>query len=157
MADRSRSIRRNTSSDTLADILERILETGIVIAGDIRVNLNDVELLTIQIRLIICSVDKAEQMGMDWWKSASYLSSGAGAEEHAPSSLEEDASGRSTADVLASLDERLARLEKRLGPSGNPVDSNAGGNADSNAGGNADSNAGGDADDNADADAGGIS
>lgn len=116
MADRSRSIRRNTNSDTLADILERVLETGIVIAGDIRVNLNDVELLTIQIRLIICSVDKAEQIGMDWWKSASYLSSTT-SDESAQSSIDrgEDASGRSTADVLASLDDRLARLEKRLG------------------------------------------
>ncbi len=130
MADRSRSIRRNTSSDTLADILERILETGIVIAGDIRVNLNDVELLTIQIRLIICSVDKAEQMGMDWWKSASYLSSGAKAEERAPSSVEEGASGRSTAEVLASLDERLARLEKRLGPADNKPGNDVGGHAD---------------------------
>lgn len=124
MADRSRSIRRNTSSDTLADILERILETGIVIAGDIRVNLNDVELLTIQIRLIICSVDKAEQIGMDWWKSASYLSSGA--EERAKDSVEEGASGRSTAEVLASLDERLARLEKRLDPAETSSDQNAG-------------------------------
>ena len=131
MADRSRSIRRNTNSDTLADILERVLETGIVIAGDIRVNLNDVELLTIQIRLIICSVDKAEQIGMDWWKSASYLSSTATSDESAQSSLDggEDASGRSTADVLASLDDRLARLEKRLGPVDNDATSSAEENA----------------------------
>lgn len=125
MADRSRSIRRNSSSDTLADILERVLETGIVIAGDIRVNLNDVELLTIQIRLIICSVDKAEQMGMDWWKSASYLSSGAGTKDAASlsgaqaSEEAEEAERRSTAQVLASLDKRLARLEKRLDGPGN--------------------------------------
>jgi len=118
MADRSRSIRRNSSSDTLADILERVLETGIVIAGDIRVNLNDVELLTIQIRLIICSVDKAEQMGMDWWKSASYLSSGAGTQEEASLAEGQGTDRDSTAAVLASLDERLARLEKRLDASG---------------------------------------
>lgn len=110
MAERPRSIRRNTNSDTLADILERVLETGIVIAGDIRVNLNDVELLTIQIRLIVCSVDKAEQMGMDWWKNASYLTSGA-PDGELPDG---EAGGRSTADVLASLDRRLERLEKRL-------------------------------------------
>jgi hypothetical protein len=47
--------------------LERILDKGIVIAGDIRVNLVEVELLTIQIRLVVCSVDKAKEMGMDWW------------------------------------------------------------------------------------------
>ncbi len=60
-------ITKSTSSATLADLLERILDKGIVIAGDIRINLVEVELLTIQIRLVICSVDKAKEMGMDWW------------------------------------------------------------------------------------------
>ena len=60
-------ITKSTSSGTLADVLERVLDKGIVIAGDIRVNLVEVELLTIQIRLVICSVDKAREMGMDWW------------------------------------------------------------------------------------------
>jgi hypothetical protein len=60
-------ITKSTSSTTLADLLERILDKGIVIAGDIRINLVEVELLTIQIRLVICSVDKAREMGMDWW------------------------------------------------------------------------------------------
>jgi hypothetical protein len=60
-------ITKSTSSTTLADLLERILDKGIVIAGDIRINLVEVELLTIQIRLVICSVDKAKEMGMDWW------------------------------------------------------------------------------------------
>lgn len=54
-------------SSTLADILERVLDKGIVIAGDIKVKLVDIELLTIQIRLVICSVDKATEMGMNWW------------------------------------------------------------------------------------------
>jgi hypothetical protein len=54
-------------SSTLADILERVLDKGIVIAGDIKVKLVDIELLTIQIRLVICSVDKAVEMGMNWW------------------------------------------------------------------------------------------
>lgn len=71
-------------SDSLADILERVLETGIVIAGDIKVNLNNVELLTIQIRLVICSVDKAREMGMDWWQTASYLTSNPNARLPAP-------------------------------------------------------------------------
>lgn len=60
-------VTKSTSSATLADVLERVLDKGIVIAGDIRVNLVEVELLTIQIRLVICSVDKAKEMGMDWW------------------------------------------------------------------------------------------
>ena len=52
----------------LIDILDRILDKGLVIAGDIRVSLANVELLTVRIRLLICSVDKAEQIGMNWWK-----------------------------------------------------------------------------------------
>src|SRR4051794_11188340 len=55
-------------SATLADILERVLDKGIIIAGDIRVNLLDIELLTIKLRLLVVSVDKAEVMGIDWWK-----------------------------------------------------------------------------------------
>ena len=52
----------------LADILERVLDKGIVIAGDIQVNLLDIELLTIRIRLLVVSVDKAQEMGIDWWR-----------------------------------------------------------------------------------------
>ena len=61
---------RPTASGTtnLIDILDRVLDKGLVIAGDIRVSLANVELLTIRIRLLICSVDKAEQIGMNWWK-----------------------------------------------------------------------------------------
>jgi len=58
----------------LADILERVLDKGIIIAGDIRVNLLDIELLTIKIRLLIASVDKAEEMGIDWWRNDPMLS-----------------------------------------------------------------------------------
>jgi len=60
----------------LADILERVLDKGIVIAGDIRVNLLDIELLTIKIRLLIASVDKAREIGIDWWERDPSLSSG---------------------------------------------------------------------------------
>ena len=56
-----------TDTSNLADILERVLDKGIVIAGDIKIKLVDVELLTIQVRLMIASVDKAREMGMDWW------------------------------------------------------------------------------------------
>ena len=59
----------------LADILERVLDKGIVIAGDIKVNLLDIELLTIKIRLLVASVDKAKEMGIDWWENDPMLSS----------------------------------------------------------------------------------
>ncbi len=57
----------SVQSSTLADVLERVLDKGIVIAGDIKVKLVDIELLSVQIRLVVCSVDKAREMGMDWW------------------------------------------------------------------------------------------
>jgi hypothetical protein len=60
-------ITRATHGDSLADILERVLNTGLVIAGDIRIKLCDVELLSIQIRLLICSVEKARELGISWW------------------------------------------------------------------------------------------
>lgn len=53
----------------LVDLLDRILDKGLVIAGDIKVSLTNIELLTLQIRLIICSIDKAEQIGINWWRS----------------------------------------------------------------------------------------
>jgi hypothetical protein len=65
-------------STNLADILERVLDKGIVIAGDIQVNLLDIELLTIKIRLLVASVDKAREMGIDWWEHDPSLSSGGG-------------------------------------------------------------------------------
>lgn len=64
----------NRSSSGLVDILDRVLDKGLVVAGDIRVSLAEVELLTIRIRLIVCSIDKAEQIGIDWWKYDPYLS-----------------------------------------------------------------------------------
>jgi hypothetical protein len=53
----------------LVDILDRVLDKGLVIAGDIKINLANVELLTIQVRLLVCSIDKAEQIGLNWWRS----------------------------------------------------------------------------------------
>jgi hypothetical protein len=66
------------SGDSLADILERVLDKGIVIAGDIQINLLDIELLTIKLRLIVASIDKAKEMGIDWWESDPALNSAAG-------------------------------------------------------------------------------
>ncbi|MFE5792668.1 gas vesicle protein [Streptomyces sp. NPDC056503] len=92
-----------SSSASLADILERVLDKGIVIAGDIRINLLDIELLTIKLRILIASVDKAKEMGIDWWEYDPSLSS------------------RHSGDPLAEENRRLrAELEAlrrdRLGP-----------------------------------------
>jgi hypothetical protein len=85
-------------STNLADLLERVLDKGIVIAGDIKISLVDIELLTIQLRLVICSVDKAREMGMDWWVNNPALSSRAHGEQPEGS--------------VAKLEERVARLER---------------------------------------------
>lgn len=69
----SRSDLGPVRSQGLVDVLDRILDKGLVVAGDIRIRLADVELLTIQIRLLVCSVDKAEQIGLDWWRDHSFL------------------------------------------------------------------------------------
>lgn len=85
----------------LGDILERVLDTGIVIAGDIRVNLLDIELLTIKLRLVIASVDTARQLGIDWWQSDPWLSSKG----------RENGDDRELAEENRRLRERLAALE----------------------------------------------
>lgn len=64
-----------SGESSLADILERVLDKGIVIAGDIQINLLDIELLTIRLRLLVASVDKAKEMGIDWWEHDPNLSS----------------------------------------------------------------------------------
>jgi hypothetical protein len=60
-------------TDSLADVLERVLDKGIVIAGDIQIRLLDIELLTIKIRLLVASVDRAREMGINWWENDEYL------------------------------------------------------------------------------------
>src|SRR5512138_2962180 len=63
-------------SSGLVDVLDRVLDKGLVIAGDIKVSLAEVELLTIRIRLIVCSIDKAQQIGLDWWRYDQHLAPG---------------------------------------------------------------------------------
>lgn len=63
-------------STGLVDVLDRVLDKGLVVAGDIKVSLAEVELLTIRIRLLICSIDKAEQIGLDWWRFDHHLAPG---------------------------------------------------------------------------------
>ena len=85
--------------DSLADILERVLDKGIVIAGDIQINLLDIELLTIKLRLLVASVDKAKEMGINWWENDPTLTQGA------RGALEEE---------NRTLRERVERLERLL-------------------------------------------
>ena len=92
------SMTHAVESATLADVLERILDKGLVIAGDIKIKLVDIELLTIQIRLVVCSVEKAREMGIDWWTMNSYLSSGAAPDK----------------SQVEDLNARIARLEEAL-------------------------------------------
>ena len=65
---------RSGQPQQLADVLERVLDKGIVIAGDIQINLLDIELLTIRLRLLVASADKAREMGIDWWQGDPFLS-----------------------------------------------------------------------------------
>ena len=95
MNNPQKNITHATDSSTLADVLERILDKGMVITGDIKIKLVDIELLTIQIRLLICSVDKAKEMGIDWWTTNSYLSPAAAPEK----------------SQVEDLSARIARLE----------------------------------------------
>ena len=69
------------NATNLADILERVLDKGIVIAGDIKIQIADVDLLTIKIRLLVASVDKAMEMGINWWQEDTFLSSKASEKE----------------------------------------------------------------------------
>ncbi|HEY6220491.1 MAG TPA: gas vesicle protein [Gemmatimonadaceae bacterium] len=82
----------------LVDILDRVLDKGLVVAGDIKVSLAEVELLTIRIRLLICSIDKAEQIGLNWWRSDPRLTN----------------TGAPSIVAGSDLDKRLASIERQL-------------------------------------------
>ena len=88
----------------LVDVLDRILDKGLVIAGDIKVSLANVELLTLQIRLLVCSIDKAEQIGLNWWRYDTNLTRAATAEAE-----------------NAELRERVASLERQVRQMGGPA------------------------------------
>src|SRR5436190_18369377 len=75
MDPRRMELQRPSGPANLADILERVLDKGIVIAGDIQINLLDIELLTIKLRLLVASVERAQEMGINWWESDPTLSS----------------------------------------------------------------------------------
>ena len=90
-----------TNSTNIADLLERVLDKGVVIAGDIKVSLLDIELLTVQIRLVVCSIDKAKEMGMDWWANSPVFGN------DTKKSAAHD-------DEVRALTERIATLESQL-------------------------------------------
>ena len=90
--------RRGYQGTNLADILDRILDKGLVVAGDVRISLANVELLTIRIRLLVCSIDKAEQIGLNWWRYDRSLVA------------QED----TTDEIIRRLEERIAELERQL-------------------------------------------
>jgi hypothetical protein len=94
MSSRDLDVQRPQQAAQLADVLERVLDKGIVIAGDIQINLLDIELLTVKIRLLIASADKAREMGIDWWQNDPFLSGQNGHGE---------------------LEERLRKLEEKAG------------------------------------------
>ncbi len=87
-----------TRTHGLVDILDRVLDKGLVIAGDIKINLANVELLTIQVRLLVCSIDKAEQIGLNWWRNDPRLTM----------------AGQNVLPGNADMEARLARIEEAL-------------------------------------------
>ena len=96
---------RPSESTNLADILERVLDKGIVIAGDIQINLLDIELLTIKLRLLIASVDRAREMGINWWETDPSLQAMESGDDDRKELEKEN----------RELRERLERLEQRVG------------------------------------------
>jgi hypothetical protein len=92
-------------SQGLVDVLDRVLDKGLVIAGDIKIELAEVELLTIRIRLLICSIDKAQEVGLDWWKTDPHLSSRA----QQPVMAENDALRKQVHD----LERQLSQLTEK--------------------------------------------
>jgi hypothetical protein len=111
------TLTHSTNSTSVADLLERVLDKGIVIAGDIRIKLVDIELLTIQLRLVICSVDKAREMGIDWWsdnamfRGLSQTEGAAALPAPAPATA---ALPSSASASTAAIEDRLARVEALL-------------------------------------------
>jgi hypothetical protein len=95
----------------LVDILDRVLDKGLVVAGDIRISLANVELLTVRIRLLVCSIDKAEQIGLNWWRYDHTLVHPAAPAGELPAGT---AGTPREEDAMARLEARLAALEQQL-------------------------------------------
>ena len=104
MSMQGRGIAVPRETTTLADLLDRVLDKGLVVAGDISVSLANVELLTIRIRLLVCSIDKAEQIGLNWWRYDPSLTKGDGNDKTA----------------IGRLEKRISELERDLERSRKP-------------------------------------
>ena len=98
---------RPARGDSLIDLLDRVLDKGVVIAGDISISLLDIELLTIKIRLLIASADKAKEMGIDWWAHDPQLSSAARRQQQ---KLDADRENRDLRERVDELESRLAAV-----------------------------------------------
>jgi len=107
-------IAQSVQATGLADILERILDKGLVIVGDIKVNLTDIELLTIKIRLLVASVERAKEIGIDWWETDANLSSKA-KQIQAENTVLKERLDRLEAKVTRSLDLRNDSERKSAG------------------------------------------
>lgn len=111
-----RNLSHSTNSTTIADLLERVLDKGIVIAGDVRIKLVEVELLTLEIRLLVCSVDKAVEMGLDWWRGNPAFDTSA--RRALPAADAEATALAAPAAAAPGLEDRLARIEALLAQRG---------------------------------------
>ena len=105
------NITHSTGASNLADVLEMVLDKGVVIAGDIRIRLVEVDLLTINIRLLIASVDKARSIGIDWWTNSPFLTSRAAAALQAAGPVPAPQAGAPAAAAIQDLRARVERLE----------------------------------------------
>ena len=116
-ASPGRTTKPMARGDSLADVLERVLDKGIVVAGDIRVELLDIELLTIRIRLLISSADKAQELGMAWWRNDPFFTGQPAVAEdgHADDPQALGSTLERLVDGTERLAERVARLEEGNG------------------------------------------
>ena len=105
-------------STNLGDILERVLDKGLVIAGDIQINLLDIELLTIKLRLVIASLDTARQVGINWWESDPWLNADAAARSRDRELAADRSRDRELAEENRELRLRIAELESGRGLGG---------------------------------------
>ncbi len=113
MDTQARPVIHSSNASSLVDVLERILDKGLVVAGDITLKIVDIELLTIQIRLLVCSVDKAREMGMNWWMTNAYVGTQSALAAPDTTALEAPVNAAHAAEV-GELTARVSALEGAL-------------------------------------------
>src|SRR5256714_15669673 len=107
----------NGRASGLVDVLDRVLDKGLVVAGDVKISLAEVGLLTVRIRLIVCSIDKAQQIGLDWWRYDQHLAPGRQHAELEKERLREQV--RLLERKVESLTRRAPMAKRRTSPRGN--------------------------------------